>query len=80
MTCSLTLNPFGAEALARPIRGTGGFQSLLRSLQRARRSGNTILIDAELAERIGRYVADYGDGGFQARLRRLGELRWVEAA
>ena len=43
-------------------------------------SGNTILIDGELAERIGRYVADYGNGGFQARLGRLGALSRVEAA
>lgn len=77
---SLTLTASGAEALARPVRGSGGFQTLLRSLQHSRRSGNTIFIDGELAERVGRYVADYGNGGFQARLLRLGALRRVEAA
>jgi hypothetical protein len=77
---SLTLTQSGAEALARPVRGSGGFQTLLRSVQKARRSGNTILIDEELAERIRRYVVDYGSGGFQSRLARLGALHRVEAA
>ena len=80
MMYSLTLTTSGAEALARPVRGSGGFQTLLRCLQQARRNGNIILIDGELAERISRYVADYGNGGFQARLGRLGALRRVEAA
>ena len=80
MMYSLTLTESGAEALARPVRGSGGFQTLLRCLQHSRRNGNTILIDGELAERIGRYVADYGTGGFQARLVRLGTLRRFAAA
>jgi hypothetical protein len=80
MTYSLSLTPSGAEALGRPVRGSGGFQTLLRCLQRANRNGNTILIDGGLAERISRYAVRYGEGGFQARLRRLGTLSRVEAA
>lgn len=80
MMYSLTLTPSGAEALARPVRGQGGFQSLLRRLQEANRNGNTIFIHGEFAERISRYADRYGEGGFQARLRRLGSLRRIEAA
>jgi len=80
MTYLLTLSTSGAEALARPVRGSGGFQTLLRNLQHSKRNGNTVFIDGRLAERIDRYAASYGAGGFQARLLRLGTLRRIEAA
>ena len=76
----LNLTASGAEMLARPIRGSGGFQTLLRALRTCRRSGSTIFVDGSIAERITRYSSSYGEGGFQGRLRRLGTLRRVDAA
>ena len=55
--------------LDRPVRGEGGFQNLLRRI----RAGydpvmRTLEISAPDAERVMRYSADYGGGGFQGRL------------
>lgn len=52
--------------LMRPVRGRGGFQSLLRKLQ-PRISGQILEIDATDYERLNRYSRSYGRGGFQGR-------------
>ena len=60
--------------LNRPINGQGGFQTLLRRLQECCNEDWTrITVDAQLYERIRRYTANYGSGGFQGRLRSLAE-------
>lgn len=56
--------------LRRPIRGRGGFQSLLRRLQ-ADLQGNTLSVSPATAARIERYATRYGAGGFQSRLHGL---------
>lgn len=63
------LNEHESEALMRKVNGEGGFQSLLRALQRGfdRRSG-TLTVTAEQIERINRYTQQYGAGGFEDRL------------
>jgi hypothetical protein len=59
--------------LRRDIKGGGGFQDLMRSLrQRSAISGTLNLTDADL-EKIQRYAFEYGDGGFEGRLRGIFE-------
>lgn len=64
-------------ALARTVRGTGGFQGLLQTLQADwNRNGRGRLLpirDAATAEKVRRYATEYGDGGWQERLR-----AWVD--
>lgn len=54
--------------LSMPVRGGGGFQSLLRKLQRQITNG-TIHVDASDVERLLRYSFQYGGGGFQERTK-----------
>ncbi|MES2002125.1 MAG: aspartyl-tRNA synthetase [Pseudomonadota bacterium] len=59
--------------LRRSIVGGGGFQDLMRSLrQKAAISRKMKLSDDDL-EKIQRYAFDYGDGGFEGRLRGIFE-------
>jgi hypothetical protein len=64
----ITLTPTAVAKLRKPVVGRGGLQSLLRRLQRCIVDDVLVITDAELLERIDRYRADYGDGGFQRRL------------
>lgn len=58
-----------AEAMMRPVVGQGGFQSLLRKLQKAYdRKSRTVTIEGEQIEQINRYSTEYGQGGFEDRL------------
>ncbi len=57
-------------ALARAVKGEGGFQDLLRLLQE-RRQNSTLRVSHHEAERIVRYAGDYGPGGWEDRLRRI---------
>ena len=55
--------------LDRPVRGEGGFQNLLRRIRAGHDPATgTLEISAPDAERVMRYSADYGGGGFQDRL------------
>lgn len=77
----LTLGNDAAQALRRDVVGSGGFQSLLRRLQRGLSTDNELTLTLEDIERIGRYVNDYGTGGFQGRLDEvLSGLRRLAAA
>jgi hypothetical protein len=64
----IDLGPGALQALRRPVRGQGGFQSLLRKLQKAISADNQLPLSRETIEQIARYVRDYGQGGFQGRL------------
>lgn len=58
-----------AAALMRPVVGRGGFQSLLRSLQKSYdRKSRTVTLNADQIERINRYTKRYGPGGFEDRV------------
>jgi hypothetical protein len=63
------LEPNEAAALMRPVRGQGGFQSLLRSLQKGfdRKTG-VVTLTGDQIEKINRYTSEYGAGGFEDRL------------
>jgi hypothetical protein len=72
MTATLSirvgLTPAGIARLQRPVNGEGGFQSLLRELQRRVQNDSELVLTPALAARIARYVKRYGNGGFQGRL------------
>ena len=55
------------EQLMRPVRGQGGWQSLVRRLQR-QVSGNAIMLSEDDQRRILHYLLSYGTGGWQDRL------------
>lgn len=55
------------ELLIRPVAGQGGWQSLLRKLQKQLK-GNTLILTEEDSRRILRYILSYGSGGWQDRL------------
>ena len=55
------------QLLMRPVAGSGGWQSLLRKLQR-QVNGNTLTITPADSQRILRYILSYGSGGWQDRL------------
>jgi hypothetical protein len=67
------------EQLMRPIRGRGGWQSLLRKLQR-QLVGQVLSLTAVDIGRIERYRSRYGKGGWQSRLSFLLTRRWDSAA
>lgn len=63
---SIALTHAETAALQKPIRGRGGFQSLLRRLQNQLNGRHLDVSIADL-ERLRRYSAAYGGGGFQRR-------------
>ena len=63
------MTDFDFVLLNRPVRGTGGFQNLLRRIKAGYDPATgTLEISALDAERVIRYSANYGGGGFQERL------------
>jgi hypothetical protein len=63
-----------ADILRRPVKGEGGFQSLLRGLQQnLNRRTNVLTVTEEQFERIIRYTSQYGWGGFEGRLEAVRE-------
>jgi hypothetical protein len=59
--------------ITRPLRGQGGYQSLLARLQ-DNLHGRTLRLSRQDCERIVRYSTQYGEGGFQGRLRTIVEV------
>lgn len=53
--------------IQRPVCGQGGFQSLIRKLQR-NLDGDSLEVDTKDVERINRYATCYGKGGFEEQL------------
>jgi hypothetical protein len=58
------------ERLSVPTVGTGGYQTLVKEIQRRLR-GDELPVDDALVERIEHYAFDYGTGGWQQLLRDL---------
>ena len=67
------LTPDQVEFLSRPIRAQGGYQSLLARLQE-NIVGTILRLTRSNCERVVRYATQYGQGGFQERLRSIVEL------
>jgi hypothetical protein len=66
----VVLNQDEIDYLFRPISGQGGFQGLLKRLRVRldKNSGKLTLTKGDL-ERIPRYAFEYGNGGWEGRLR-----------
>ncbi len=58
------------ELLMRPVAGSGGWQSLLRKLQKQVKDQTLTLTESD-SQRILRYILSYGSGGWQDRLAGL---------
>jgi len=70
-----------AEPIRRSVNGIGGMQSLLRNLQSKLTQDNMITLTPDEIEKILRYGLNYGQGGFQDRLRGIARvLKHVGAA
>ena len=67
------LAPDQIEFLQRPLRGQGGYQSLLGRLQ-GNMSGDFLRLTRTDCERVVRYSMRYGQGGFQTRLHSIVRL------
>jgi hypothetical protein len=68
----LTLDPMEMTELLKPISGEGGYQSLLRALQgRLDRTSGALRLERDELDRIRRYAFEYGQGGWEDRLRRI---------
>ena len=65
---SIELTPEEAELVRRPIKGQGGWQSLLEELQWRLKPDNTISLPVHTNERVRRYALDYGGVGWEQRL------------
>jgi hypothetical protein len=61
------LAPEDLDLLMRPVIGRGGWQSLLRKLQRQTHNG-VLKLTADDSHRLLRYLLSYGSGGWQERL------------
>lgn len=61
------------EFLSRPVNGQGGFQDLLRELNRNLDGSSLVISSQSVAERIVRYSEEYNEGGFQNRLKTLAD-------
>lgn len=68
LSIRVVLAPRAIGKLLRPVNGHGGFQTLLRAIQRRIENGNELVLTPEMAAKIARYVQRYGTGGFQGRL------------
>lgn len=63
----IELSPEKIERLMRPVARSGGWQSLLRKLQR-QVDGRRLALSESDSRRILRYILSYGSGGWQDRL------------
>ncbi len=62
------LTPDEVEMLSRPVHGQGGFQSLLRRIQKQLDAESRLELTIDDIRQIVRYRSRYGGGGFQGRL------------
>ncbi|NJM50484.1 MAG: aspartyl-tRNA synthetase [Sphingomonadales bacterium] len=70
----IILNQNEESNLFKEVNGQGGFQSLLSRLrQQYNRQTRELRLTDQDFERIPRYAFDYGNGGFEGRLRSIFE-------
>lgn len=53
----------------KPVRGRGGFQSLLRAIAKKIQLDGTVNLTDRETERLVRYSFQYGPGGFEDRMK-----------
>jgi hypothetical protein len=69
---TIFLSQDAESALLEEDSGTGGFQSLLKNLRERYDLGTKALIlDSRDVERIKRYAKDYGQGGWEEKIKRI---------
>lgn len=79
MPVTIHLDRSGRSLLLRPVRGSGGWNSLLRSLQGKLERGGRLNLTPDEILRVRGYAEHHGVGGFQSRLAPVLEaLRRVE--
>jgi len=66
----IQLSPSEVQRYQRPVRGRGGFQTLLRRIARNIDSAGVLEITDNDLEKLIRYSFEYGQGGFQERTKR----------
>ena len=72
MKLQIKLTAEEAQTLMRRVEGNGGWQSLFRRLQDGYdpKTGD-IIVSGDDADKLRDYCNDYGDGGWQGRLRKV---------
>jgi hypothetical protein len=58
-----------AARCRKPIRGRGGFQTLLKKIASKIGADNTVVLSDDDLEKLLRYSFNYGRGGFQERTK-----------
>lgn len=66
---TVDLSVESAAALQKEVNGSGGMQDLLRDLMKQFQSPTKLSLYPDQVSRIVHYVQDYGQGGFQERLK-----------
>lgn len=61
--------PVRRRFLATNVQGQGGFQSFVRQLQERAKRTSTLVLSKDEFQRLTRYCAHYGNGGWQSELR-----------
>jgi hypothetical protein len=69
----IELRPEDYDLLMRPVAGSGGWQSLLRKLQK-QVEGHRLTLTESDSTRILRYILSYGSGGWQDRLAAAADI------
>lgn len=60
-----------AAKFRKPVNGRGGFQTLLRRVQKNIDANNVLEVSQADLEKIVKYFFSYGQGGFQERAKPL---------
>jgi hypothetical protein len=66
----IQLSPAEVARDSRPVRGQGGFQTLLRRIAKQISGDGVLTISESDLEKLIRYSFQYGQGGFQGRTTR----------
>lgn len=66
---NIQLSPAEVARYRRPVRGQGGFQTLLRRISKQISAGGVLEISEGDLEKLIRYSFKYGQGGFQERTK-----------
>jgi hypothetical protein len=65
----IQLSPAEIARYSRPVRGRGGFQTLLRRIAKQISPSGVLTVSEADLEKLLRYSFQYGQGGFQDRTK-----------
>lgn len=70
----IELTPDEVARIQKGLSGRGGYQDILARMQDWLQPGTSrILVPSDELDNVVRYTFDYGDGGFQRRMRSVAE-------